>query len=580
MSVLSRSALLLAFFAGCGVWQCAAAQAPAAPVIAWTPESLPLSGGVAELDLTWDLWWGTNGDHWKLRQNGAVVHEAVLTPNGQGAQHGSHRLSFGQAGTHTFIVDLCLGSGAAEQCTASAPRALTLSSGGGGGGSDGLVWPAPLLEHNRAYSNSTNAVVGAYFVEWGVYGRAFPVRKMPTANLSHILYAFIAICGPNDTLAAENPQGYQALLRECADQADYTVTIHDRNAALDMSYPGDAWDTPVRGNFGQLKRAKAAQPSLKILPSIGGWTLSDPFYPLAADPARRATFIASAIQFLQTYSFFDGLDLDWEYPGGGGANAALGSAADRANYSALLTELRAALDTLGEQNNRHYLLTAAVGAAPEKISAVDYRVAGQQLDLVFAMSYDYYGGFSSTLGHHAGLHRAASGGAAGWHASATASNLVDAGVPASKVVMGVAMYGRGWQGVSGVQGGDPFSGSGGGAASPGTWENGVFDYRHIESAFVGGESGGGAGGYSAGYDATAEAAWVWNSSTAKLITFENPRSAKAKAQYVRANGLGGVFGWEIDADNGRILNAMHEGLGHGAGAPADVIFAHGFQATP
>ena len=71
------------------------------------------------------------------------------------------------------------------------------------------------------------------------------------------------------------------------------VTIYDRNAALDMNYPGDAWDTPVSGNFGQLKRAKAAQPGLKILPSIGGWTLSDPFYHLAAEPARRATFIAS-----------------------------------------------------------------------------------------------------------------------------------------------------------------------------------------------------------------------------------------------------------------------------------------------
>ncbi|MNS18532.1 Chitinase A precursor [compost metagenome] len=32
-----------------------------------------------------------------------------------------------------------------------------------------------------------------------------------------------------------------------------------------------------------------------------------------------------------------------------------------------------------------------------------------------------------------------------------------------------------------------------------------------------------------------------------------------------ANQLGGLFAWEIDADNGDILNAMHEGLGHGEG---------------
>jgi chitinase len=34
---------------------------------------------------------------------------------------------------------------------------------------------------------------------------------------------------------------------------------------------------------------------------------------------------------------------------------------------------------------------------------------------------------------------------------------------------------------------------------------------------------------------------------------------------VLANQLGGLFAWEIDADNGDILNAMHEGLGHGEG---------------
>ncbi|MDB2387329.1 PKD domain-containing protein, partial [Shewanella sp.] len=49
------------------------------------------------------------------------------------------------------------------------------------------------------------------------------------------------------------------------------------------------------------------------------------------------------------------------------------------------------------------------------------------------------------------------------------------------------------------------------------------------------------------------------------ITFDDPRSVKAKGQYALANQLGGLFAWEIDADNGDILNAMHEGLGHGNG---------------
>lgn len=572
-------------FAGGCVWAVfflasttAHAQAPAKPTIAWLPDTVPLAGGSATIDVQWNMWWGANGDRWRLRQNGAVVHEAALVPNGQSAQSGGNAVTVTQAGVQTFIVDLCAGSGAAAQCTASDPRAVTVGSGGGGGtgGDDGLVWPAPLGELNRPYANATNKVVGAYFVEWGIYGRQFPVRKIPSSNLTHLLYAFIAICGPNESLRLENPEGHAALVRECADQPDYTVTIHDREAALERSYPGDTWDTPVRGNFGQLARLKRAQPGIRILPSVGGWTLSDPFYHLASDPARRATFVQSLVQFLQAYTFFDGIDLDWEYPGGAGANPSLGSAADRAGYSALLTELRAALDALGVQNGRQYLLTAAVGAAPGRIAAVDYAVAGAKLDLVFAMTYDYYGGWNNVVGHQAGLYARPDEAIAGYSTDATVRNLVAADVPPRKIVAGIAMYGRGWKSVTGVQSGDPLTGVGGGMLAPGTWENGVFDYRHIAASFVG-PSGTGSGGYAAGYDAGAHGAWVWNPSNGNLVSYESPRSAREKARYARQNNLAGVFGWEIDADNGEILNAMHEGLGNGAGSGVDTIFVSGFE---
>ena len=49
-------------------------------------------------------------------------------------------------------------------------------------------------------------------------------------------------------------------------------------------------------------------------------------------------------------------------------------------------------------------------------------------------------------------------------------------------------------------------------------------------------------------------------SDGKLVTYDSPRSVIAKGEYVRGLGLAGLFSWEIDADNGDILNAMHEGL--------------------
>ncbi|WP_083921192.1 glycosyl hydrolase family 18 protein [Hahella ganghwensis] len=438
-------------------------------------------------------------------------------------------------------------------------------NGGDDNGNDDDVdttgWPKPLYENNKPYENTTGSVVGTYFVEWGVYGRNFPVEKIPARNLTHLLYAFIAVCGPNESLRIANPQGHSVLMNECSDQQDYTVTIHDRFAALEKSYPGDKWDDPIRGNFGQLRRLKKTHPDITILPSIGGWTLSDPFHYFANDPQKRAVFVDSVIDFLKTYKFFDGVDIDWEYPGGGGANPDLGLPQDRDGYAELMHDLRAALDTLEAETGREYQLTSAVGAAPSKIDSVNYSNAVQYMDYIFAMTYDYYGAWNNELGHQTGIYPADHEIHEGFSAEATLDNLMAAGVPANKLVIGAAMYGRGWKGVSGGTETDPFVGTGGGKHA-GTWEDGVLDYRAIEQNMLGGANGQGVNGYKYFYDESAEAPYLWNYSNGSLITFDNARSVKAKGQYVRNNGFAGIFSWEIDADNGNILNAIHEGLGH------------------
>ncbi|MGL5609564.1 MAG: PKD domain-containing protein, partial [Aeromonas veronii] len=109
----------------------------------------------------------------------------------------------------------------------------------------------------------------------------------------------------------------------------------------------------------------------------------------------------------------------------------------------------------------------------------------------------------------------------------------------------------------GYQGNNPFTGKATGKVK-GTWEDGVVDYRDIVNNRMG-------AGWEKGYDEVAEAPYLFKAATGDLITYDNERSVKAKGQYVLANKLGGLFSWEIDADNGDILNAMHEGLGHGEG---------------
>jgi len=423
--------------------------------------------------------------------------------------------------------------------------------------------PLVLLENNLAYKNTTNSIVASYYPEWGIYERNFPVAKIPASNLTHIFYGFIAICGPNEALRQAYEPGWQVLQKECEDQADYTVTIYDRWAAIDKAFEGDQDSDPIKGNFGQLMRLKLAKPDIKIMPSFGGWTLSDPFYTLANNATHRQTFINSVIAFLKNYPLFDGVDIDWEYPGGGGANSELGSSADYEAYADLMRDLRQAINGLEQETGRSYLLTSAVGVAPDKINAVNYTRAVQYLDYVFAMGYDFYGAWNGELGHHAALHTSDHQKLVGFDGASGITNLINAGIPANKLVLGVAKYGRGWINITGVNSGEsPFiNGVSDGTAHPGTWESGNLDYRDIANNYLSSHEQG-KNGYSYFYDEQAEAPYLWNASTGRLITYDNKRSAKAKAQYARNNNLAGVFSWEIDADNGDILNSMHEGLGH------------------
>nr|AAF00578.1 chitinase [Aeromonas hydrophila] len=382
----------------------------------------------------------------------------------------------------------------------------------------------------------------------------------PAKNLTHIYMA----SPPSVAVTASTTAGKrsQAALRHCSAPApaveDFKVSIHDPWAAVQMGQGNlTAFDEPYKGNFGNLMALKKANPNLKILPSVGGWTLSDPFY-FFSDKTKRDTFVASMKEYLQTWKFFDGVDIDWEFPGGQGANPNLGGPNDGATYVALMKELRAMLDELEAETGRQYELTSAISAGGDKIAKVDYQAAQQYMDYIFLMSYDFSGAFDlKNLAHQTNLYASSWDPATKYTTDKGVKALLGQGVTPGKVVVGAAMYGRGWTGVNGYQAGNPFTGSATGPIK-GTWENGVVDYRDIVNNRMG-------AGWEQGYDETAEAPYVFKASTGDLISFDNDRSVKAKGQYVLANQLGGLFAWEIDADNGDILNAMHEGLGNGDG---------------
>ncbi|WP_428776712.1 glycosyl hydrolase family 18 protein, partial [Vibrio sp.] len=168
-------------------------------------------------------------------------------------------------------------------------------------------------------------------------------------------------------------------------------------------YPGDQDGKGIAGIFGQLHRMKLANPDVKIIPSVGGWTLSDPLYEIGINPSARSTFVNSMIQYLRDYPIFDGIDIDWEFPGGGGANGSLGTTQDGDGFADLMIALRAALDTLSQETGRTYELTAAVSGGVEKLSKINWERAHVPMDYINVMVYDYAGAWNNELGHQAAL---------------------------------------------------------------------------------------------------------------------------------------------------------------------------------
>ena len=71
----------------------------------------------------------------------------------------------------------------------------------------------------------------------------------------------------------------------------------------------------------------------------------------------------------------------------------------------------------------------------------------RQLDWINVMAYDFYNSLTPTTGHHAGLYRAVTAPESSRWADASVQQHLAAGVPAHKLVLGVAFYGRRFEGV-------------------------------------------------------------------------------------------------------------------------------------
>jgi chitinase len=304
-------------------------------------------------------------------------------------------------------------------------------------------------------------------------------------------------------------------------------------------------------NFQVLAGLRRTHPHLRILVSVGGWTWSGGFSDAALTPESRRTFVQSAIDFVRRHDL-DGFDVDWEYPGLRGNNNPH-RPEDKENFTALMAELRAALDADGAARRRPLLLTFAAGAFPAFLEHIEMAKVQASVDFVNLMTYDFRTGGDKVAGHHANLfdHPADEKQRSGDRA---VRDFIAAGAPPRKVVLGVPFYGRGWTNIEPTADGDPNTRRG--LYRPGTALTGQnLRYGRLSSEVVG------QNGYVRIWDPQAQQPWLWNPETRTFIAYDDPESLRVKTRYVRERGLGGVMFWEYGNDpTGALLEALYSGL--------------------
>ncbi len=290
-------------------------------------------------------------------------------------------------------------------------------------------------------------------------------------------------------------------------------------------------------NFHNLLKLKKTNPELKVLISIGGWGGSRFFSDAVLTDTAREAFAASAVAIVRKYKL-DGIDIDWEYPDDIGAGN-IYRPEDKHNYTLLFRSLRHDLDTLEKETGHKQSLTTAVGGFTRFLKLTEMGDAAKYLDYVSLMTYDYAQDSLHIVLHHTNLYASNY-----YHTQCSADqavhDFISAGVPANKLVVGVAFYGHTLAAV------DTAKMILGARSAPVRVRTGG-DYTFIKDSLFNQK------GYKYYRDKAAAAAYLYNAQLKQFITFDDEWSVKNKCRYVNKNGLAGVMFWEYATDKKEYL---------------------------
>lgn len=438
-----------------------------------------------------------------------------------------------------------------------------------------------------------NKKVIGYYAQWAIYARDFNISKIDGSKLTHLHYSFFGT--DFDPAHPENTK-----LKSLDPYADYQHTEG-----------GVSWNAALKGNFYELKQLKEKYPHLKILISVGGWTKGQDLSQIAANPVARVALATDMVNFITTYPFIDGFDIDWEYPVIGGTDGT-----EMINWSAVPAQKHSPDDN----KNLVYLLKVMRQAMPNRLISIAAgnnvrNVSKQYLgpnnraqygmtedistycDYITYFGYDLGGNWYDKTSHNAPLYASENPNDPLYDVIQSESldeltnqylNVI--GFPANKLIMGLPFYGKKFDNVTnnGTNSNFPglfvdaprdnISGCPNKKQSPlGSWDVVLASCERtgsIEICDLVGHSvtnshfyldpntmmvtpSAAARGWVRYWDNKTKVPYLYNSTLKQFISYDDKQSIDLKVQYIKSKNLAGGMIWELSQDTrGAVPNAM------------------------
>ena len=451
-----------------------------------------------------------------------------------------------------------------------------------------FLFPLLLFAQQPAH---TKKVVG-YYAQWSIYARDFNVPKIDGSKLTHLNYSFYGT-----DYDPANPQNTK-------------LKCLDTYADFEHMEGGIPWDAPVKGNFYDLKKLKEKYPHLKILISVGGWTKGQDLSPISASAVARAALATDMANFLVTYPFIDGFDIDWEYPLSGGTDGTETNGG---------TPIPAQKYSPDDNKNLVYLLKAMRQAMPTKLISIS---AGNNVNKVgsqfigpnnraqFGMSedistfcdymtffgYDFGGNWFDKTCYNAPLYPSGNPNDPLYNTTRQESLdelanqfLTTVGFPANKLIMGLPFYGKLFKNVANngtvpnfpglfvAAPRDIVSGCNNPQNPVGTWDEGNLvcersgsieicdltgnpvtnSHPYLDPTGMTVTATAAAAGWVRYWDNTAKVPYLYNATLKQFISYDDKQSIDLKVQYIKSKNLAGGMIWELSQDTrGAVPNLL------------------------